>query len=621
MLFRLNISMVKFYFIGIDGGIGGFINKYVKDGLLPNISQLIEDGSILRTIPSVPVDTPTNWATLMSGASSFNHGVVSFTTHLPGETPQEGQYIRRTQYSSFSKAEFLWKSMERAGLKPAVVNYPVGWPPQVSRGIVIGGLTPGGDLWRVFKPAIFSTVDPRFIGNWIKNVYPGYEKLQIDDELNFSINVSKIKIEGKILPDNASVSFNIFKDKKDFILKEGEWSDWIITNADGELIVFRIKLIRLKLSENPEVTVYVSQAFKARGWAYPAGLEDMLLETSGPWVEGFDMPFISDTKRPYGPTNLSPELQLEHASIYAQWFEKALKVLNDKTGYDGLIMHYHLIDSLNHTYLALLDRENPVYDEKKAEYVDDVYSKAYSIIDKMIGNIIKEKPRDSTVIITSDHGALPCWKYVSLEAALSRAGLMKYEVKNGEYYSVDMSRTYVFPYHDPVQIWVNLKDREKGGIVDKRDYDSVIEHTIDTLYSMKDPDNGSSVIKLALRKETWSRGRAEERFGDILVFFNKGYCNWDGTTESLKFDLISKERLEQEVTEKHDVAGHHTTYLPADSEGYFENNAFTIFSGSMISHVKGLRPELRDVAPTISYILNIPAPSDSDGKVIYEILK
>jgi len=31
---------------------------------------------------------------------------------------------------------------------------------------------------------------------------------------------------------------------------------------------------------------------------------------------------------------------------------------------------------------------------------------------------------------------------------------------------------------------------------------------------------------------------------------------------------------------------------------------------------KGLRPELRDVAPTISYILNIPALLDSDGKVI-----
>ncbi|MGC8569548.1 MAG: hypothetical protein ACP5LW_06050, partial [Nitrososphaeria archaeon] len=67
--------------------------------------------------------------------------------------------------------------------------------------------------------------------------------------------------------------------------------------------------------------------------------------------------------------------------------------------------------------------------------------------------------------------------------------------------------------------------------------------------------------------------------------------------------------------------GHHTTYLPADSEGYFENNAFTIFSGSRINHKKGLRAELRDVAPTISYLLNIPAPSHSDGKVIYEILK
>jgi hypothetical protein len=36
----------------------------------------------------------------------------------------------------------------------------------------------------------------------------------------------------------AGILHNIFKDKKDFILKESEWSNWILTNADGELIVF-----------------------------------------------------------------------------------------------------------------------------------------------------------------------------------------------------------------------------------------------------------------------------------------------------------------------------------------------------------------------------------------------
>ncbi|MDG7043473.1 MAG: hypothetical protein JRM98_05080, partial [Nitrososphaerota archaeon] len=133
-------------------------------------------------------------------------------------------------------------------------------------------------------------------------------------------------------------------------------------------------------------------------------------------------------------------------------------------------------------------------------------------------------------------------------------------------------------------------------------------------------DDNSKVIKLAMKRRSWSRGRAEDRFGDILLFFNYSYSNWDGTAGSLKFDEITEERLRNEVVEKHDVAGHHTTYLPEDFRSEFMNNSFTIFSGSQIKQGSRARAQLRDVAPTISYMVNIAAPADADGNIIYDII-
>jgi len=618
--------MVKFYFIGVDGGMGSFVRKYAREGLLPNISQLMDEGTLLDTVPSIPVDTPTNWSTLMSGASSFTHGIISFSTHLPGEQPQVGQYTRRTQESSFSKAEFLWTTMEREGLRPSVLNYPVGWPPQVHKGFVIGGMTPGGGQWRLYKPQIFSTDEPVSMENWIKGDKPSYNRINLvsaGSGPEISIDIGGQLITGEISADDQSMLLHgDAMPDNGLKLKEGEWSPWVFMVYKGERATCRLKLERLRKSSSgqQEVTVYVTQIFKVSGWAHPAGTEELICKAAGPWVEGLDTPFISDPKRAYGPTNLSPELQLEHARMHAEWFVRAAAALREHGGYDGLIMHYHLIDSINHTYLALLDRENPEYDEKKAAAVEKVYRESYQIVDSMVGGLVKGRDRLAPIIITSDHSALPCWKYVSLESALSRAGLMKYEEKGNGRFTVDLARTSVFPYHDPVHLWINLKGREKDGVVDKRDYDSVMDAAIDALYSIRDPDDNSKVIKLAMKRRSWSRGRAEERFGDILLFFNYSYSNWDGTAGSLKFDEITEDRLRNEVIEKHDVAGHHTTYLPEDFRSEFMNNSFTLFSGSQIRQGSRARPQLRDVAPTISYMVGMSAPADADGNIIYDIL-
>lgn len=620
----------KLLFIGVDGGMWHFIRKLSSQGLLPHLSELMDMGTAFESIPCVPVDTPTNWSTLMSGASPFTHGVISFSTHLPGETPAEGQYIKRTQDSGFSKAEFFWSSAERAGIRCAVINYPVGWPPQIKNGFVVGGMTPGGDLWRLSKPKVFSTAEPFDMENRIKGLKIGFTPLRpLRDGEGVSFD---IKVEGTNCTLHFSSPLSAGDSKglevsgagvpSSLKLSEGGWSPWMkVPAAKGEEGVFKLKLGRFR-DGGSEITVYITQVFKASGWAFPAGLESRLLHSAGPYMEGLETPFVSnDPKRPYGPSNMDGSLVLEHAKMQASWFSAAAEELTRSSGYDALVMHYHLIDSLNHTYLGHLHKGHPAYDEEKAAAIEELYGKAYSLIDEMIGKITALAGRDSVTVVTSDHAALPCWKYVSVEAAFVRAGLARYDSLGSGRSKIDLAGSKVFTYHDPLHVWVNLKGREKGGSVEPRDYDAVVDAAIDALYSIRDPDDGSKVVRLAVRKDSMRRGgKAGERLGDVMFFLKPGYSNWDGTVASLKFDKVDDSRLRDEVVDSFDVGGHHTTYLPAETMGDFSNNSFTILSGHGVA--QGARPRvtprLLDVVPTISHLTGIPPPADSEGEVIYE---
>jgi len=46
--------------IGIDGAVPPLIERFHEEGIIPNISSLIEDGVFAEAYPCPPCDTPTN---------------------------------------------------------------------------------------------------------------------------------------------------------------------------------------------------------------------------------------------------------------------------------------------------------------------------------------------------------------------------------------------------------------------------------------------------------------------------------------------------------------------------------------------------------------------------------
>jgi predicted AlkP superfamily phosphohydrolase/phosphomutase len=598
-----------FVLIGVDGGSYNQINRLVNDGYLENFAELIGSGAFLEMEPCIPVDTPTNWATIATGSCSIDHGVVSFTTHVPGEDPTAGLYADRTQLSSFCLSEFLWESMNRQGMRTAVLNYPVSWPVRDADTILIGSIVPGGKPWRISDGIVYSTRDEVDLVNEIKETKPHVKKIKLIRDRAELEHPALGTVTATV--ENSTARLNI--QGSTVVSQEGEWSGPVRVNVQGRDAFLRLKVIR---AEDDELTIYFSQIFAGDGWSNPPSLAGELAAAGMPYIEG-ETPYLSDgDKSPFGPIDLNPRLALEYAELQSEWFAKAASFIRSRIPYKGLVLHNHLIDTLNHTMLSTLEPTNPFYDEVKAEMAQDIYRRAYVIIDKMIGKL-RAIFRNWLIVVTSDHSALPTWTYVSLEHALIREGLVKYEDMGNGKLVFDDKRSSAFVYHDSKQIWVNLKGREPHGIVEEGEYEDVLRRIEDALYSLRDPRDNSRIVRLVARRSLWGIGRGSDRFGDLTYFLRPGYSDWDGTNSSVRFDVISEARAHEAIAPLRYVSGHHTVYLPNEKYGDFTNAAFTIFGGRNMGSFRG-RARLVDIAPTISYLMGRSPPRNSTGRLLYE---
>ena len=65
-----NAKIGKLVLVGFDGLMFEMVERFMAEGLLPNMKRLIASGCWGRMQPCPPCDTPTNWTTLATGAAA-----------------------------------------------------------------------------------------------------------------------------------------------------------------------------------------------------------------------------------------------------------------------------------------------------------------------------------------------------------------------------------------------------------------------------------------------------------------------------------------------------------------------------------------------------------------------
>ena len=145
--FEMQEKVKRVVLIGMDGLIPDFVQKFVNEGILPNMKRFLEEGCFSECWAAPDTLTPTNWLCLATGAWPSKHEVSSFSIHYEGDAftkiySNQGimfPFKPRIEADIHNKAEFIWEKAIKKGKKCITVNYPGAYPPTDKKLIAIDG--------------------------------------------------------------------------------------------------------------------------------------------------------------------------------------------------------------------------------------------------------------------------------------------------------------------------------------------------------------------------------------------------------------------------------------------------------------------------------------------------
>jgi predicted AlkP superfamily phosphohydrolase/phosphomutase len=315
-------------------------------------------------------------------------------------------------------------------------------------------------------------------------------------------------------------------------------------------------------------------------------------------------------------------------------------------------------DGIAHHYWKYCDPNSPLYQDQPAGLGDSIL-RVYQELDRQAGELLALLPPDTSVLMMSDHGfggvtdwvvypncwlrergflrfhgRATQWRARLLEALkLSAVSYLPVGLKNAIYRMgrgrlggiearvrfsmIDWSGTEAFfdenPYYPAV--WINVKGRQPQGIVEPgRHYQEVRDRLIHDLESWRHPETGEPMVEKAYRREEVYSGPHLAEAPDVVVKWALcgGY--------SYLFRLSSKSRSRAWIEQVDRNAPHYLESFTGKSGNHREYGIFLAHGAGIRPASKASNPRIIDLAPTVLRLLDVPVPSDMDGRVLEEIL-
>lgn len=635
----------KIYAYGMDGFIVPMMKRFVAEGCLPTFERILKEGTVNQTFPSFPVWTPTNWATLSTGAHTGTHGVSRWSVEVaPGE-----------RINSFDgrapNAERIWTALEREGLKGVAVHYPAAAFSTVKSGFVVDGFGHPGYAstnYEIAAAQAYSTSDVKETvdmdhdgtavrqsqysvatiptlspaGKWVN--LPESYRPPLESKIEIQARIGEEVILFQILVIDSKGkgydSIGIFREKNGStcIAKAslGAWSNWTIETfrIDGfdQDASVRFKLLELA-PDGSHLKVYRSQITYTDGFTYPDELASELIERFGPYQEHASM-------TPYTSGMADFETALEECEYQGLWFAKVANYMLLERGCSFFICHWHLYDYLNHIHLNDVDPVCPGYDSGSADKYIDYFRRAYQVGDRILADIWKEVDKETYIGILSDHGASPDVRIVNIRKFLHEKGFiaLKSGTEGVEYDIVlekdlDWKKTKAFLKDDKgFDIYINASP---GEIFNEIERDLLL-----ALRTWIDNETGRTPIAIALpKRDAYILGQWGDQCGDVIFTWDHGYVSgyygqWKGIVGG---GVVGAPQV---------YGAHHGGFIPTQSETSSSFGSFLLAgpdlkkgyerSTEMLGYIHAT-----DIVPTLCHLFGVSPPAQSQGAIAYDLFK
>ena len=220
---------------------------------------------------------------------------------------------------------------------------------------------------------------------------------------------------------------------------------------------------------------------------------------------------------------------------------------------------------------------------------------------KEVGKLLELLDENTKIILLSDHGIKRLHTRVNVTDWLIKEGYMvlKEPIKGKTPFNlamVDWNKTKAFAIGAyEAQVYLNLKGREPEGIVEKEEYDNLLQEMAEKLKKIPG-DRGEELDTNIIYKKKDYDGKFIEDAPDMIVYFDKMEYGCNST-------LIGNDTLWSPNTAK-----------GSDDATHSEQGIFIMADGKSKGNLGAI--SYLDIAPTVLNLLKVEIPQDMKGKII-----
>jgi predicted AlkP superfamily phosphohydrolase/phosphomutase len=606
--------------IGADGADPQILARLIDEGKLPHLARLCAEGAQGPLRTTFPPVSPVAWMTCLTGMDPAAHGIRDFLvksedSYLPtiGLFRVSGGGDGIPSYQSRRTAVTLGEILSKAGRTAYILKVPGTFPPPVVQGGTLAGFGMP-DLLGTFGVSALYTTDP---AGTRAGAPEGGELIHPLEPVGRGL--WRARIRG---PAKASQSILVRRDRSRVVLsleaearrpvavlEPGDWSGWVrlTFHVSGRGPVpgnCRFKLLscgsvvslyRTALQCAPDAPLYPLSE--------PPGFGARLADRVGPYAT-VGMPSDMDGVR-RGVVDLDTFLEDAYAN-WEQQIEMTLWLMEDAS-WELLFTHLFTIDNVQHLFWKYQDPRHPDHDSAFQVRYGREIERAYCWLDAQVGRLVAHLGDQTNVIVVSDHGGLPVYRLLYLNAWLAAQGYLspREQVGTGEVARLDWDRTRAAMFGTG-GIWLNVQGREPRGIVPSgAPYEALRGEIAEALLRWRDPQTGDPVIAEVLRGEDVYGPSAASSGPDLIPALRPGYGL--GRGEGLGRMMVGRELVES--NESPWSGGHEGPYRPTDVPGIAILWGPRVRQGSALENAA-----LRDVTPTILSLLDVGLPGIVSGR-------
>ncbi len=610
--------------IGLDGLDPGIVEAMLERAELPNLAKIRAAGSYSRLKTTYPAQTPVAWSSFVTGANPGAHGIFDFIcrdpkTYLPDvaltrfEAPKS--MLAQPRVVNRRGGVPLWQTLSAAGIHSTILRCPCTFPPETLRGRMLAGVgvpdlrgsQSKGTFYTQDKTAVAEEneqlifLDPsrRETGNEITTrvIGPRNTKVSTAADTSCEVRVSIDKASRKLVIQTGGLPAKIE-------VPEKGWSDWVRFKFKFSMLQSVTGIARFFVRQlEPHLEFYVSAVnFDPAAPMFPVSAPADYARELADKIGLFSTLGMAEDHNGLNNGRLDEAAYLQQCELVLSERERAMRFELDRFTEGLFFMLFDTPDRVQHMLWRFRDREHPAFEPDLSPELATQIEEHYRRCDALLSAVLDKADENTLLIVLSDHGFGTFRRAFDTNTWLWQNGLLalndgrKPEAHSDEGFAgVDWSKTYAYAI-GLGGIYLNLKGRESGGILEEGSEAERVRHAIQNgLADFPDEHTQRPAIRSVSRREELYSGAFVGNSPDLLVNFHRGFrVSWQSAVGG-----FSQALLEDNMRR---WSGDHIVD-PESVPGILFMNRATLND----------RPRIIDLAPTILSYLGAALPACMEG--------